>query len=355
MDEKEQKMLELLPGVRANVVLGDYTTFRIGGYAKYFFAAKTNEDIAKAVRAAKSVGMPLFVLGGGSNILVSDKGFEGLVLKIETKGIETKESTAEEVEMSACAGENWDEFVSASVEQNLYGLENLSGIPGTVGAAPVQNIGAYGCEVKDTLSWAEVFNVETFEFSIKHAAECEFGYRESIFKKPEGERFIILRVAFILRKNGTPRTDYKDVGRYLKEHAISNPTLPQIRKAILEIRGGKFPDLRIMGTAGSFFKNPIISEERYKTLLTRFPELPSYKAAGNSFKIPLAWILDYVCKIKGIRKGNVGAFEKQPLVIVNFGGAVADEVKQFVEEIRYDVKEKTGIEVEYEVRFLGNF
>ena len=340
---------DLLPGVQENVPLSNYTTFRIGGAAKYFFICEDKNSILNAVRAAKECSLPVFVLGGGSNILVSEEGFNGLVLKLALRGIE-QAVDGQEVYVSVGAGEVWDSFVEQMVQKGYWGLENLSGIPGTVGAAPIQNIGAYGTEIKDTLLSLEALNMDTLEFERLYNKDCDFAYRESIFKKPEGSRFIITDVSFRLQKNGTPRTHYYDVGRYLEEHALEHPTIADMRRLILEIRSQKFPDITKVGTAGSFFKNPIVSGKELERLRSRFPDIPSYDADGGNRKIALAWILDKVCNVKGVRRGDVGLFERQPLVLVNYGNANANEVKEFANEVVSQVKGETGLLVEFEVQ-----
>ena len=281
--------------------------------------------------------------------MINDEGYKGLVIKIDIKGV---------TGLKVGAGENWDDFVSQCVKNGLYGIENLSGIPGTVGASLVQNIGAYGVEVKDVIESVEVFDTETLTTKILSNKDCNFGYRDSIFKKPKGKKYIITYVTFKLKKEGKLNIEYKDVKNYFIEKGII-PTLQEVRKTILEIRKGKFPDLSKYGTAGSFFKNPIIKKEQYEKLLKEYPSIPHYEiytASGGidelNMKIPLAWILDNVCNIKGIRKGNVGVYEKQPLVLVNWGGATAQEVKKYAEEITILVKQKTGIDIEPEVQYI---
>lgn len=328
--------------IRENVSLKEYTTFKLGGSARFFVCVKSGEELKEALEFSKHENLQIFVLGGGSNILFSDNGFDGLVIKMEIKGIEWNES-----KVIVGAGENWDEFVEQAVGRGLCGVENLSGIPGTVGASPVQNIGAYGAEVKDTISWVEVLDKKSGEIKKFSNVECKFGYRNSFFKTEEGKNFIITRVAFNLSKNGIPNITYKDLSKYFQNQ--NNPTLTEIRNAVIKIRTGKFPDLKLYGTAGSFFKNPIISKEKYTELIIKFPDLPNYPWDNKNVKIPLAWILDNVCKIKGTNFGNVGFYKNQPLVIINLGNATAGEINIVANEIIKKVKEMTGIEIEREV------
>ncbi|MCR4334872.1 MAG: UDP-N-acetylmuramate dehydrogenase [Patescibacteria group bacterium] len=328
--------------IKTEVLLGDMTSFKIGGKASYFALVKTIDDIKEAILFAKNKKIPWFVIGGGTNILINDNGYKGLVIKNDIKGVDG---------LKIGAGENWDEFVGQCVEDELYGVENLSGIPGTIGASPVQNIGAYGVEVKDVIESVDVLNTECLTFETLSNKDCCFKYRDSIFKKPEGKKYIITYVTFKLKKKGELNIEYKDLRNYFFEKNVA-PTLEKVRKAVLEIRGKKFPDLSKYGTAGSFFKNPIINKLQYEKLLEKYPLLPNYYVDENNVKIPLAWVLDNICNLKGVRKGDIGTYEKQPLVLVNWGHATAKEVKEYAEKIANCVKEKIGIDIELEVQFL---
>lgn len=300
--------------------------------------------------------------------MASDEGFHGVIIKNELFGVSFTEAGDEEVEAVAGAGENWDAFVAESVRRGFYGLENLSGIPGTVGAAPIQNIGAYGAEVKDAIVSVEAIDSRTGALKAFTNADCRFAYRDSFFKTPEGKPFIVTAVRFRLKKSGVLNTEYKD----LKNHFASAPkknralTLKTVRQAVLEIRRGKFPDLETCGTAGSFFKNPIISRQQFDDLKKQFPDLPGFPLDADSrgfqadsrgkntprVKVSLAWILDNVCELKGYQKGSMALFERQPIVAVNTGGASAEDAKRLAQEVAARVKEKTGIEVEWEVERL---
>ncbi len=338
--------------IKKNVSLETLNTFKVAGKAKYFAEINSVDHLKEAIEFAKKNKLSIFILGGGSNVLISDKSFDGLVLKMNIKGVSWKE-TEDSVEVTAGAGETWDEVVKESVERNLYGLQNLSGIPGSVGGAPVQNIGAYGAEIKDVLRSVEVFDKEKSVFLNFSNEDCKFGYRDSIFKTKEGARYVIIKVTLSLKKNSSLNLSYKDVTLYFasKKHI---PTLKEVRQAILEIRNKKFPDLSKVGTAGSFFKNPIVSKEKYDELLRKYPNMPSYALPNSLVKIPLAWIIDKVCGLKGKREDNVGTFENQAIVLVNWNGATGTEIKNFAEKIKKEVKAKTGIEVEMEVQEIKN-
>lgn len=339
-----------------NVSLRGFNTFKIGGNAKYFCVVKNTEELKEAIYFTKENKITFFVLGGGSNTLFNDEGFEGLVIKMEMTGRNLVEGDSKgEIWFSVEAGENWDESVKFAVENNFYGIENLSGIPGTVGGAAVQNIGAYGAEVGDSILEVEVFDISDMKTKTLSAKKCLFSYRDSIFKKSEGKNYIVTRVIFSLKKDGKLNTDYKDVALICHSRGggnLDSINLKNLRSVILEIRAKKFPDLNKFGTAGSFFKNPTVAKNFYEQLREKYPNIIAYSVDDESFRIPLAWILDNVCGLKGFRKGAVGLYENQPLVLTNFGGASANDVKNLSNEIKQKVKEKTGIEIEPEVVFV---
>ena len=341
--------------IQENVPLAPFTTFRIGGAARFFVRAKTVDEVREAVTFAQ--GKKVFILGGGSNLLISDAGFDGVVIKNEIAGIVEEKMSDEEnfTRIIAGAGENWDNLIDYVVKKGLYGLENLSLIPGTVGASPVQNIGAYGVEAKDLIDWVEVYNPESSKVEQLKNADCQFGYRDSIFKHKRKNN-IILRVAFLLQKTGAVNIEYKDLKNYFAEKGIGSakvlPTLQSVRKAVIEIRTKKLPDLAKVGTAGSFFKNAVITKIEAESLVKKYPELPVFQTDGDNVKVPTAWILDKICGFKGLRKGNVGVYENQALVLVNFGGGTAQEIKNLAQEMIVSVKQKTGITISPEVEFV---
>ena len=336
--------------IEEHIPLSRFTTFAIGGPARFFVQVKTTDELEEALKFWKEKNMPLFILGGGSNLLISDAGFPGLVIKIEIEGIEEKKIDAHTSLLIGGAGVNWDEFVAYAVDQGLHGIENLSLIPGTLGAAPVQNIGAYGVEAKDTLAWVEAIDSTTGELVTLRNSECAFAYRDSIFKKQK--QYVITRVALRLSRNGALHTEYKDIKRYFDEHSEIRPTIENVRNAVIEIRTNKLPDVNKIGTAGSFFKNPIITKEHYKKLLLSWSLMPSYEVDGEHVKIPLAWVLDNVCGFRGVVRGNVGVYKNQALVLVNNGAGTSSEVRALAEEMRKSVLEKTGIEIEREVEYV---
>ncbi len=340
--------------IQEHIPLAAYTTFNIGGPARFFCIAASEADILEAVTFAREKDLPMFILGGGSNLLIGDEGFGGLVIKMELMGIEEKieEGNNGKRMLSVGAGEQWDSFVDYAVERGLYGIENLSAIPGTVGAAPVQNIGAYGAEASQVITSVRAFDTRTRQFVDLAGPECHFSYRESVFKKEKG-RYIITRVYFSLDPNGTPNTTYKDIVDYFSQKKITQPTLKDVREAVIAIRWGKLPDWKLWGTAGSFFKNPVVTAEAFDSLKKRYPELPGFPEPDGRVKVSLGWILDKVCNAKGLCKGNACVYEKQALVLVTKPGATSEEVVALAHELMASVKEKTGITIEGEVEWVN--
>ena len=334
--------------VERNISLKKYTTFRIGGPADYFVRVNSISKAKEALRFAREKRVPFFIFGGGSNILASDSGFRGLVIKVELEGVSFKED-GERVLAVVSSGENWDAFVKTCVERGLWGVENLSGIPGTVGGTPVQNVGAYGVEVGNCIEQVDAIDAATLKEVSLSAPACRFGYRDSFFKSPEGKRYVITAVHFRLEKTSQPVLSYRDLAARFA--AAKEPTLSEIREAVLSVRARKFPDLAECGTAGSFFKNPVISSSRFAELRIRFPNIPGFDLGENRVKVPLAWILDAL-SLKGKREGDVGAFGNQPLVLVNYNDASAKEVNAFAEIVASLVQKETGISVEREVLSL---
>jgi UDP-N-acetylmuramate dehydrogenase len=333
-----------------NKKIDQYTTFKIGGPARYFVITKSEQDIIDAVNFCKNKNLKFFVLGGGSNILVSDNGFDGLVIKIELKGVEYDHVLNR---VNVQAGEVWDDFVADSLINGFNGLENLSSIPGTVGASPVQNIGAYGVEVGDLIHEVRVFDTKDSSFKIFSQSDCLFSYRESLFKKEKG-RYIITSVTFSLKRDSTINISYKDIQNYITQsNLVAENLKPQdVRDIVIKIRSNKLPDWKKWGTAGSFFKNPIISKFDFENLKKKYPELPGF-ADGDMVKVSLAWILDNICNARGLCEGNACVYEKHALVLVSKSGATSEEVVSLAHKLIDSVKEKTGISIEGEVEWVN--
>ncbi|MFA5830460.1 MAG: UDP-N-acetylmuramate dehydrogenase [Candidatus Paceibacterota bacterium] len=352
--------------MQENIPLQDFTAFRTGGRARYFSRVKSIAELRKAVRFAKEKKLPFFVLGRGANLLIPDAGFSGLVIKMEMKGIRFKNTafvrrTAnsgaarkknDTAVAIARAGEDWDSFVAKTVWRKCAGLENLSLIPSTVGAAAIGNIGAYGAEAKDIIFSVQALNTETMKIKKFSNKECNFGYRESFFKTNVGKKYIVTQVSFILKKKGKARTEYKDVQEYFSQQKIIAPSLKNVRDAIIAIRTKKLPDISKVGTAGSFFKNPIVSKRKADALKKEYPDLPIFALEEKRAKLSAGFLLDKICGLKGYKKGNIGLWNKQALVLVNYGGGTTKEILLFAGDVKKSVKEKTGIKLEMEVQVI---
>lgn len=331
--------------IERNVPLASYTTFGIGGPAEYFTTIKEEDALGEAVRFAKERGLQITVLGGGSNMLVADEGVKGLVIKNEIGGIAYEEND-DTVLVTAGAGVSWDALVAETVAKGFWGIENLSGIPGTVGATPIQNVGAYGVEIADVISSVHVFNIDTEQHETLKGDTCAFTYRHSIFKTEEGKCYIVIKVVYELSRTPAPKLGYKDLDA--RFHG-AQPLLTEIRDAIITIRSSKFPDWHETGTAGSFFKNPIVTPRAYDALVQKYPGIPAFFTEAGMVKVPLGWILEHILNLKGVQSGNVGTYRGQALVVVNYGGATAAEIDAFANTVVQKVFDMTDIVVEREV------
>jgi UDP-N-acetylmuramate dehydrogenase len=345
--------------VLENVYLAPLTTLKVGGPARYFTEPKSAGEVAEAVNFARSKDLPLFVLGGGSNLVVSDAGWPGLVLKLAVRGIEERTENGKTL-FDVGAGEEWDRFVARAVARNCAGVECLSGIPGSVGGTPVQNVGAYGQEVSETIESVQVFDLIDGQVRELCAEVCGFQYRTSIFNTSERGRFIILRVTYSLTPGGKPRIDYAD----LKKHfaGFQNiPSLTSTREAVRRIRAAKAmlitagdEDCR---SAGSFFKNPVLSAEQYDQLMARAKakglQVPSYPALDAQRKVSAAWLVEHSGFSKGYSSGRVGISRKHALAIVNRGEASAADILGLKEHILQRVEELWNIHLQPEPVFVG--
>ncbi|MDN3596550.1 UDP-N-acetylmuramate dehydrogenase [Zunongwangia endophytica] len=330
-----------------NVSLKPYNTFGIDVRANKFIKIRTIEGLKKILR--KTYAEELFILGGGSNMLLTDD-ISKTVLQIRLKGKQVLEEKDNYVIIKAHAGENWHEFVLWTLKQNFGGLENLSLIPGNVGTSPIQNIGAYGVELKDTFVSCEAIDIQTLETKTFSLEDCEFDYRNSVFKNKLKGQYIITSVNFKLStKNHQLKIDYGDIKSELKQ--IENPKITDISNAIIRIRESKLPNPAEIGNSGSFFKNPIISTEAFKNLQQKFPEAPSYKISENEVKVPAGWLIDQA-GLKGYRDGDAGVHKKQALVLVNYGNASGNDILELSKKVRAVVKEKFGIDLEPEVNII---
>ncbi len=346
--------------IREHVPLAPLTTLGVGGAARYFAEATTEAEVREAVEFSRARKLPLFVLGGGSNLVVADAGFNGLVLRIAIAGVSHFTPSYGDLVFAAGAGCDWDAFVAQTVEANCAGLECLSGIPGTVGGTPVQNVGAYGQDVSETITEVRALDLTSLEVATLSNADCGFAYRTSIFNTTQHGRYIVLQVAFALRQHGKPSIRYADLEKHFGSRSGA-PTLQEVRGAVREIRHRKamlmVPGEEDARSAGSFFKNPMVPQAFFAELAARLASegsaLPSYAAADGCRKIPAAWLVEHAGFAKGHTKGQVAISRKHALAIVNRGGATAAEIVALKDEIQIGVQEKFGIQLQPEPVFLG--
>jgi UDP-N-acetylmuramate dehydrogenase len=335
--------------IQQNISLKAFNTFGIDAKAKHFIAVHSVDEL-KHVLSLKNYPEK-FVLGGGSNMLLT-KDIEALVVYIDLKGIDIVKYTDAFVHIKANAGENWHEFVIHCLHHDFGGLENLSLIPGNVGSAPIQNIGAYGVELKDVFHSCDAINVETLQVRNFGFEECHFGYRESIFKHDVKGEYIITSVTFKLtKKNHTLNTQYGAIDSELQQMNIQHPTIQDISKAVIAIRQSKLPDPKKIGNSGSFFKNPVISNEQLVALKLNFPEIPSYYISDLSVKVPAGWLIEKA-GFKGKSFGNYGIHKHQALVLVNYGNAKGIDIYKLAKLIQKTIYRIFQIEIETEVNII---
>lgn len=345
--------------IEEHVPLAPLTTLQVGGPARYFAEATSSADVRWAVDYARSAGLPLFVLGGGSNLVIADTGWPGLVLKVAICGIDERDEDGKAL-FEVGAGESWDCFVEYAVTRNCAGIECLSGIPGSVGGTPVQNVGAYGQEVAETIESVLVLDLKDNQSHELCAEACSFSYRTSIFNTTERGRYIILRVTYALVAGGDPLLKYADLQKYFAGSS-SKPTLAQTREAVRQIRASKAMLITLgdedCRSAGSFFKNPILSDVQWQELNERAAarnlQIPSYPALASQKKISAAWLVEHSGFSKGYSAGRVGISRKHALAIVNRGGATAAEILALKNQIQQRVDENWGIRLEPEPAFVG--
>ncbi len=342
--------------LQENISLAPYTTFKSGGPARWFVEAVSEQELLAALRFARERRIPVFVLGGGSNLLVSDAGFNGLVVRIALKGVAEEEHGL----FSVAAGEDWDGFVRRAVAENCAGIESLAGIPGTVGGTPVQNVGAYGQEVAETIQSVRVFDLWSSEFVDLPREECEFSYRASIFNKRLKGRYIVTRVAYRLVPEGLPRLAYADLKTHFAGHQNA-PTLLDVYDAVREIRNRKGM-LIVEGemdcrSAGSFFKNPVVPADMVGRIAAQAAvteaDVPRYPARDGLVKLPAAWLLEKSGFTKGFVQGKAGISSRHTLALINRGGASAADVMALRDSIVAEVERRFGIRLEPEPVVVG--
>jgi UDP-N-acetylmuramate dehydrogenase len=333
-----------------NISLKPYNTFGIEAKASQFVELNTLEEVQVLCKTFNLSERKLLILGGGSNILLT-KDFDGMAIKINLKGIQVLQSDEDTVLIEAMAGEVWHDFVMYCVQNNLGGVENLSLIPGCVGAAPMQNIGAYGAEIKqvfDSLTAVEIASGELVTFTNE---QCEFGYRESVFKNKHKGKYIIVSVTFKLNKKPALNHSYGAIQEVLQKAGIAKPGIQDISNAVIEIRKSKLPDPAILGNAGSFFKNPEITIDAFNHLKNQYPDMPGYITTENTMKVPAGWLIEQ-CNWKGKMIGNTGAHKNQALVLVNYGAADGNEVLNLAKQIQESVRQKFNIQIQAEVNII---
>jgi UDP-N-acetylmuramate dehydrogenase len=338
--------------IKENISLKNYNTFGIDVYAKYFTQFSNVTELFEALEFYElpTANCQLLTLGGGSNILFA-KNFDGLVLKNEIKGIEVVNEDAEYVYVKAGAGENWHQFVLYCIESNFCGVENLSLIPGNVGASPMQNIGAYGVEIKDVFFSLDAYHLADKKSVIFNLNDCAFGYRESVFKNKFRNQFIITNVTYKLKKQPIFNTSYGAIEQELEKMGVTQLSIKAISDAVINIRSSKLPNPKEIGNAGSFFKNPEVENATFEMLHSKFPDIVGYNLPNGNVKLAAGWLIEQ-CGWKGYRNGDVGCHSKQALVLVNYGNAKGEDIYNLSTQIIASVKEKFGVVLEREVNII---
>ncbi|WZL88067.1 UDP-N-acetylmuramate dehydrogenase [Salinimicrobium sp. 3283s] len=335
--------------MQSDISLKPYNTFGIDVKARNFVEVTSVEELREVLK--NTYASELFILGGGSNMLLT-KDVQKTVVYINLKGIEILEENENDVLVKAMAGENWHEFVLYCIDHSFGGLENLSLIPGKVGTAPIQNIGAYGVELKDSFESCTALDIQTLQLKTFTKEECHFGYRDSIFKNEAKGKYIITSVSFRLSKNNHKlNTTYGSIDQFLEDKGVKTPTIANVSEAVISIRQSKLPNPKELGNSGSFFKNPVVSKEVLQKLQQQYPEIPFYEVDGQQVKIPAGWLIDHA-GLKGYREGDAGVHTRQALVLVNYGNATGLDILQLAEKIQQKILDMFGIEISPEVNII---
>jgi UDP-N-acetylmuramate dehydrogenase len=334
-----------------NASLRPYNTFGLDVNAGTLALINSTDDLDEVYQSGRFRGQKKLVLGGGSNVLFT-RGFTGVVAKIEIKGVDVFSEEEEEVMIRVGAGENWHQFVLWCIEKGYGGVENLSLIPGTVGAAPMQNIGAYGVELKEVFHSLEAYEIESAKTVTFFKEDCKFGYRYSVFKGELKDKYVITSVTFKLSKNPTFNVSYGDLASMVSSISDGVPTLKTVSQAVINIRQSKLPDPIDIGNAGSFFKNPVIEKAHFEALEAQFEHIKSYPVSKEEVKVPAGWLIEQA-GWKGYRYGEIGVHERQALVLVNFGNGRGKDILNLSKEIQQSIQAKFGIELEREVNVVG--
>lgn len=335
--------------MQQNKSLKAFNTFGVESHAEWFVEARTADEVWSCLETFRD--KPIMVLGGGSNLLLT-KDLSGVVLKISLKGIAVVQESENHVVLEVQAGEVWHDIVQYCLEQDYGGIENLALIPGQMGTAPIQNIGAYGVELKDVFDSCVALNRNTGQKEVFNLDDCHFGYRESVFKNELKNQYVILSVRVRLTKRQHElKLDYGSISEVLQQQGVKNPSIRQVAQAVIAIRQSKLPDPKILGNSGSFFKNPIVSEAEVNRLQGLYPDLPSYQAGNHLKKIPAGWLIQHA-GYKGYRQGDAGVHENQALVLVNYGEATGLEIKELAQTIQDKVFHDFGIKLTPEVNII---
>lgn len=337
--------------MKTNVSLRPYNSFGFDAVAKQFAEINAISDLQALIQSGALQCQKTLILSGGNNILFQNEVFDGIVVYINTKGIETLREDGNEIVVRAQAGEDWPDFVRFCVGKGWHGVENLAHIPGKVGAAPVQNIGAYGMELKDSFLQCEAMDLSTGESKVFTKEECRFGYRESVFKGELKGRYVITSVDFLLKKSAPLHLEYGNIKAYLEQNGIESPTMQQLHDAICAIRDAKLPDVKQIGSAGSFFKNPVIERTQFEALQNDYPTMPHYDEPNGMVKVPAGWLIEQA-GWKGWRDEHVGVYDRQALVLVHYGGGKGHDIVELAHRIQGSVEEKFGIRISPEVNFV---
>ena len=346
--------------MKTNVNLLPYNSFGFDAVARYFVEINEVSELQTLIQSGELQKHKTLILSGGNNILFQNEVFDGLVVYINTKGVEVLHVDENEVVVRVRAGEDWPNFVRFCVEKGWHGVENLAHIPGKVGAAPVQNIGAYGMELKDSFLQCKAMDLATGETKIFSKEECRFGYRESIFKGDLKGQFVITSVDFLLKKSAPLHLDYGNIKAYLEQNGIEAPTLQQLHDVICTIRDAKLPNVKQIGSAGSFFKNPVIEAAQFEGLQKDYPNIPHYDEPNGMVKVPAGWLIEHcgpstgsgAISWKGWRDEHVGVYDKQALVLVHYGGGKGQDIVELAHRIQDSVEAKFGIRISPEVNFV---
>ena len=337
-----------MPKIKSNFSLKNFNTFSIDVKCKFFTSFTCSNDLNQIFK--NYLTSPILILGGGSNLLFT-KDFEGIVLKNEVLGKEIIEEDDSTILIKVGAGENWHEFVMWCIDNNYGGLENLSLIPGNVGASPMQNIGAYGVEIKDLFDHLTAYNIETRELEVFEKKACKFGYRESVFKRKLKGKYIIMHVVYRLTKKHLIKTNYGAINAELEKMQVKNPSIKDISNAVINIRRSKLPDPNQIGNAGSFFKNPVVRKDIVDFIKNKYPDMPFYELENQAFKIPAGWLIE-TAGWKGKTFDNYGVHKNQALVLVNYSDAKGNQIYDLSSQIIADIQSKFGILLEREVNII---